>query len=225
MKRFYALLVLALVAVAPKVMAGGDEGYHRTYAGYSEVVVDWSKAADTNKSLYPFAQSFTLGHLGSTKLFSMLPLHIEYGINAQYTFGDSTSSLLGITNNYNASMLAVNIPIHASLKLSLGEIGIIPYAGINLRGNILGTQVTELKVGNTVTTTEVRLFDDSDDKGAAGDDAWERFQAGFSYGVSLYLGRLTVGVGVVSDLMPLVDYEDDNSANITFNTLYVGFAF
>lgn len=229
MKRFYALLVLAFVAVAPKAFAGGDfygdEGYGRTYVGYSEALVSWSKASDVNKDLFPLSKSVTLGHLGTGRLFGALPLFVEYGINAQYTYGDSTSTLLGITTNYKADMLAVNIPLHLSLNLSLGSVGLTPYAGVNLRGNIFGTRTSELKVGNTTTTEELRLFDDSEEKGAAGDNAWERFHVGLSYGVSLNLGRCTVGVGIVSDLMPLVEYDDDNTATLTYKTLSVGFAF
>lgn len=229
MRRIYALLVLAFVAFAPKAFAGdewyGEEGYGRTYASYGDAVVTWSKASDVNKELFPLSKSVILGHLGTGRLLGVLPIYIEYGANVQYTYGDNANTLLGVTTNYKADMLAVNIPIHLSLNLSLGGVGIVPYAGVNLRGNILGTQTTELKVGNTTTTEELRLFDDSDDKGAAGDNAWERFQAGLSYGVSLNLGRCTVGVGIVSDLMPLVEYDDDNNATLTYKTLSIGFAF
>lgn len=229
MRRFYALVVIALVALAPKAVAGGDtygdEGYGRTYVNYGEAVVNWSKGSDVNKDLFPFSKSVALGYLSTSRLIGALPIYVEYGINAQYTFGDKSSTLLGVTTNYQANMLAVNIPLHFALNLSFGKIGIVPYAGINLRGNIFGEQVTEIKLGKTTTTEELRLFDDSEAEGAAGDKAWERFQAGLSYGVSLNLGRCTVGVGIVSDLMPLVEFDNDNNATLTYKTLSIGFAF
>ena len=229
MKRFYTLLLLAFVAIAPEAIAAdnnyGDSGYGRTYINYGDALVSWNKASDTNQTLFPFSKGVALGHLRTVGLSGALPLYVEFGVNAQYSYGDRTSELLGVTTTYKANMLAVNVPLHLSFNISLGGIGIVPYAGINFRGNISGTQTTEIKLGNTTTTEELRLFDDSDAKGAAGDNAWESFQAGLSYGVSLNLGRCTIGIGIVSDITPLADYDDDYSATLTYKSLSIGYAF
>ena len=71
----------------------------------------------------------------------------------------------------------------------------------------------------------MRLFDDSDEEGAADDTAWERFQTGLSYGVTVGLGRYTVNLGFLSDLMPLVDYDDDYTARLNMTTISLGYAF
>ncbi|MBO7235853.1 MAG: hypothetical protein J6V05_04610 [Alistipes sp.] len=229
MKRLSILLTLAFVAVATSVSAKGDlfsgEGYSRTYVSFSEVSLNWAKGQDANEVLYPFDSNITLGRLKSGKLFAALPLHIEYGLNLQYMYGDESTSILGVETDYKAYTLSVNAPIHASLNLALGKVALTPYAGVNLRYNILGVQTTATEVGSTTTNTEVRLFDSSDEKGAAGKDAWERFQAGLSYGVSLTIGPVTLGAGILTDLMPLVDRGEDNSATLSMKTISLGYSF
>jgi hypothetical protein len=115
--------------------------------------------------------------------------------------------------------------LHASLNLSLGKVAIIPYAGVNLRLNLWGEQITETKIGNTLATNELDLYDTSDKEGAAGDAAWERFQAGLSYGVALRFGAITLSAGITSDLMPLVDRGEELNAMAELKSVSLGFAF
>ena len=225
MKRFYVLILLALVAVAPKLYAQSSEGYSRGYVSYGVVDIDWSKLEDVNEGLYPIKEAVSLGVLKSAQIVNALPLHLEYGANLQYMFGRDESSLLGVKTTYNASNVALNVPLHASLNLSLGKVAIIPYAGVNLRLNLWGEQITETKIGNTLATNELDLYDTSDKEGAAGDAAWERFQAGLSYGVALRLGAITLSAGITSDLMPLVDRGEELNAMAELKSVSLGFAF
>mgnify|MGYP003294144363 CR=1 FL=1 len=225
MKRFYVLIILALVAVAPKLYAQSSEGYSRGYVSYGVVDIDWSKLEDVNEGLYPIKEAVSLGVLKSAQIVNALPLHLEYGANLQYMFGRDESSLLGVKTTYNASNVALNVPLHASLNLSLGKVAIIPYAGVNLRVNLWGEQITETKIGNTLATNELDLYDTSDKEGAAGDAAWERFQAGLSYGVALRLGAITLSAGITSDLMPLVDRGEELNAMAELKSVSLGFAF
>jgi hypothetical protein len=225
MKRFYVLILLALVAVAPKLYAQSGEGYSRGYVSYSTVAIDWSELKDLNEGLYPIKEAVSLGVLKSAQIVNALPLHLEYGANLQYMFGRDESSLLGVKTTYNASNVALNVPLHASLNLSLGKVAIIPYAGVNLRLNLWGEPITETKIGNTLATNELDLYDTSDKEGAAGDAAWERFQAGLSYGVALRFGAITLSAGITSDLMPLVDRGEELTATTELKTLSLGFAF
>ena len=121
--------------------------------------------------------------------------------------------------------LAVNVPVHAALNLKLNKVSINPYLGVNFRINLLGNQTTINKLGDTTTTTKIRLFDDSDEKGAADDAAWERFQTGLSYGVAVSYSRYTFGIGFISDLMPIVDWDDDYTAKMSMTTISFGYAF
>lgn len=225
MKRFYVLILLALVAVAPKLYAQSGEGYSRGYVSYSTVAIDWSELKDLNEGLYPIKEAVSLGVLKSAQIVNALPLHLEYGANLQYMFGRDESSLLGVKTTYNASNVALNVPLHASLNLSLGKVAIIPYAGVNLRLNIWGEQIIETKIGNTLATNELDLYDTSDKEGAAGDAAWERFQAGLSYGVALRFGAITLSAGITSDLMPLVDRGEELNAMAELKSVSLGFAF
>lgn len=225
MKRFYVLILLALVAVAPKLYAQSSEGYSKGYVSYGVVDIDWSELEDVNEGLYPIKDAVSLGFLKSAQVVNTLPLHLEYGANLQYMFGRDESSLLGVKTTYNASNVALNVPLHASLNLSLGKVAIIPYAGVNLRLNLWGEQIIETKIGNTLATNELDLYDTSDKEGAAGDAAWERFQAGLSYGVALRFGAITLSAGITSDLMPLVDRGEELTATTELKTLSLGFAF
>lgn len=218
-------MFLALVAVVPKLYAQSGEGYSRGYVSYSTVDIDWSELKDLNDGLYPIKDAVSLGFLKSAQVVNTLPLHLEYGVNLQYMFGNDESSLLGVKTTYSASNVALNVPLHASFDIALGQIAIIPYAGINLRLNLLGQQVVETKIGNTVTTSEVDLYDTSDKDGAAGEAAWKRFQTGLSYGVALRFGAITLSAGITSDLMPLVDRGENLTATTELKTLSLGFAF
>lgn len=218
-------MFLALVAVTPKLYAQSGEGYSRGYVSYSTVAIDWSELKDLNDGLYPIKDAVSLGFLKSAQVVNTLPLHLEYGANLQYMFGNDESSLLGVKTTYSASNVALNVPLHASFDIALGQIAIIPYAGINLRLNLLGQQVVETKIGNTVTTSEVDLYDTSDKDGAAGEAAWKRFQTGLSYGVALRFGAITLSAGITSDLMPLVDRAENLTATTELKTLSLGFAF
>ncbi|MBO5890173.1 MAG: hypothetical protein J6Q28_01935 [Alistipes sp.] len=225
MKRFYVLILLALVAVAPKLYAQSSEGYSKGYVSYGVVDIDWSELEDVNEGLYPIKDAVSLGFLKSAQVVNTLPLHLEYGANLQYMFGRDESSLLGVKTTYNASNVALNVPLHASLNLSLGKVAIIPYAGVNLRLNLWGEQIIETKIGNTLATNELDLYDTSDKEGAAGDAAWERFQAGLSYGVALRFGAITLSAGITSDLMPLVDRGEELNAMAELKSVSLGFAF
>ena len=234
MKRFYGLLLLALVAVAPKLSAqnlqfSGDT-YNRAYASYSTLNMNWDKGADVNARLFPLTTGISLGYLESAKLFdSSLPVLVEYGVNLQYNMGKEIDypigTLLDASSECRVNTLAVNVPVHAALNLKLNKVSINPYLGVNFRINLLGNQTTINKLGDTTTTTKIRLFDDSDEKGAADDAAWERFQTGLSYGVAVSYSRYTFGIGFISDLMPIVDWDDDYTAKMSMTTISFGYAF
>jgi len=229
MKRFYALVMLALVAVTPRLYAQSDlfsdEGYSRGYVSYSSIAIDWDDMEDVSSSMYPIKESVSLGYLKSGKLFNALPLHIEYGANIQYMFGEDSMSILGVNTNYTANTIALNVPLHASLNISLGKVAIIPYAGVNFRFNIMGKQTSETKLGNSNVVTEINLYDSSDSENAAGEAAWERFQTGFSYGVAVRLGRCTLSAGLLSDLTPIVNINEDSSSSMSLKTISLGYAF
>lgn len=234
MKRFYLFLVLAMVAVAPRLSAQSlefsGETYHRTYAGYNIVNLNWDNSGDDNSTLLPLTKGFTVGHLESAKLFDLsFPLLVEYGVSLQYNTGNEIEFPIGArseaSSEYRVNTLAMNVPVHAALNLKLNKVSINPYLGVNFRINLLGNQTTTNKLGNTTTTTKVRLFDDSDEKGAAGDAAWERFQTGLSYGVAVSYSRYTFGIGFISDLMPIVDWDDDYTAKMSMTTISLGYAF
>ena len=223
-----------MVAVAPRLSAQSlefsGETYHRTYAGYNIVNLNWDKSGDVNSTLFPLTKGFTLGHLESAKFFeSSIPILIEYGVNLQYNTGNEIEFPIGasseVSSEYRVNTLAMNVPVHAALNLKLNKVSINPYLGVNFRINLLGNQTTTNKLGNTTTTTKMRLFDDSDEKGAAGDAAWERFQTGLSYGVAVSYSRYTFGIGFISDLMPIVDWDDDYTAKMSMTTISLGYAF
>ena len=104
----------------------------------------------------------------------------------------------------------------ASLRLSFNndELAVTPFVGLNFRYNLSGKTISV--VGDEKTKTNMMDGEEG---------ALKRFQAGLSYGVSLTIGPVTLGAGILTDLMPLVDRGEDNSATLSMKTISLGYSF
>jgi hypothetical protein len=141
MKRFYALLIVALFAFAPALSAQSasfynatrdaekmikkmpTHNYRRAYVGINDAHINWKEFDHECELIYPVKTGFTLGYLESRHIYDGLPLFVEYGANVQYLFGkevlssDSMFNGSGEEITFKANMCAVNIPVNASFRL------------------------------------------------------------------------------------------------------------
>jgi hypothetical protein len=173
MKRFYALLIVALFATAPALMAQSasfynatrdaekmikkmpTENYRRAYVGFNDAHINWKEFGIYGELKYPIKSGVTLGYLQSYHIVKGLPIFVEYGANIHYLFGKEKTpkgefSTIQLEGYYKANMFALNVPVNASLRLSFdnNRIAVTPYIGLNLRFNLFGNQTSGYKIEN-----------------------------------------------------------------------------
>jgi hypothetical protein len=242
MKRFYALLIVALFATAPALMAQSasfynatrdaekmikkmpTENYRRAYVGFNDAHINWKDYDHECEMWYPVKSGFTLGYLQSYHILKGLPVFVEYGANIQYLFGKEELSKNFAdwlhADSYKANTFALNVPVNVSMRLSFenNTIAVTPYAGLNFRLNLMGKQV----VSAEDIEAEVKIFDKSDDEGAAGEAAFNRLQLGFNFGVAVSYDVYTLSIGRVSDFSRI---SKDGKGRLGVTTISVGYAF
>lgn len=212
-----------------------------------------SRNADTNewqrisisynptKIIYDYEGVDNLGvngfSIGYTKGFSIakeFPLFLETGIGATYSFGKEDYDDLGYKEDIlerKTNLFSINIPVNLAYKFSLpnGKVSIVPYIGVNFRGNIIGKQKYNLTVdtnelgfsedkfweqmGKEGFKQEANMFDKKDT--GSKDYTWKRFQMGWQIGVGLNYNSLYVGVGYGKDFIELCKKTKIGTTSIT----------
>ena len=187
------------------------EDYNRFYVGYNPTKIRWDDGGDYWDLDTSFDSSVTLGYLHGSNIVKDVPLYLEWGANAQYTFGSSVDS--------DIYMLSVNAPVNLAFRFSFNnnDISVTPYLGVNFRVNILGEKDYDGE-------WSCNIFDDSDEEAA--EYAAKRFQAGVNFGVGFSYKVLYLGVGYTADFTKFVNYKEDNFVGkLGVTTLTVGFNF
>ena len=241
MKRFYALLIVALFATAPAIMAQSasfynatrdaekmikkmpTENYHRAYVGINTAHANWKEYGLMGEIMFPINKGITLGYLESYHILKGLPVFVEYGANIQYLYGKETMSdieIMGMEfeSDYKTNLFALNVPVNVAMRLSFenNTIAVTPYAGLNFRLNLMGKQVVsaeDLEVEN-------KIFDKSDE--GLGSDAFNRLQLGFNFGVAVSYDVYTLSIGRVSDFSRI---SKEGKGRLGVTTISVGYAF
>lgn len=181
MKKLTLLLTVAMMAIATtasaqftngKAGAADTENYNRAWVSYSPVEIE-------NMDLTGISAGWTKG----LSIMSDAPLFLETGVNIMYGFGSQ--------DEIDSSYLGVNIPALITYKFAVSEKAVIaPYAGVNIRGNILGKSESD-----GYYSEEIKWFDDAEDGGL---DA-KRVCFGASVGVNFELNKFSIGVGYTTD--------------------------
>ena len=247
MKSFLAIALLAIAGSASaqfananasastsnKVVNSADtDGWQKIYASYNpmKIVTDVSGADDTNYT------AFSLGYSKGFSIAKDLPLFVEAGVEATYAFNtmdkeDDKSLDIYYEMERKTTYLSVNVPVSLAYKFSLSNknISIVPYLGINLKGNIIGKSKLEIVEDRE---DEEEFWDDYEDsirketnwfdKKEAGskDNQWKRFQFGWQLGVGIHYNQVYVGVGYGKDFNELY-----KKAKVSKTSITLGYSF
>lgn len=243
MKRLFVLLAVAFMAITTNLSAQNTSfqdaareveaylrempvnNYRTIYVGLNTAHANWREYGVAGKMMFPIKGGITLGYLEALNIVKGMPIYVEYGANFQYIYGAENledvvimGNRIGI--NYRTNIFAVNVPVNASVRLSLANnlIAVTPYAGLNARLNLAGKQV--LTSGKD--RLENAIFDSSNEEGAAGNDAFNRFQLGLNLGCSATYRVYTFSIGHVFDFSQL---SDEGKGRLGVTTIGLGYTF
>lgn len=201
MKKITLMLAIAMMAIATNASAqfvsGGTrssmvadtDNYSRLELGYSPVTV--LEELDLT--------GLSLGWTKGISLTQDLPLFLEVGANVMYSFGEKY--------DIETSLLSLNVPVTVAWKFSPTEsISLIPHAGLNLRGHILGTM--------SYDGEDLDLFDSDEGDG-------KRFNVGGTVGLAANFNKFMVGLGYTFDFNETWEEAD----KINYLTISIGLKF
>lgn len=233
MKLYLSACLLAMATTVSAQFANSNtstsrnmdtNGWSRISLSYNpiKIVTDYEEADDQN------ATGFSLGYTKGFSITKSLPLFVEVGINGLYAFNTidaEDDDLLdyiqeqGYDVERKTALFSLNIPINLAYKFSINDkFSIMPYLGINLKGNIIGKNKFKLNssLEDTYYDNEKEFWEDFEDefgkkdvnmfdKDEVGskDATWKRFQMGWQIGVGLNYDKLYVGVGYGKDFTEL----------------------
>lgn len=135
------------------------------------------------------------------------PLFIETGLGVNYAWKSE--------DEYKINWLTATIPVNLVYKYEISDgIKLAPFAGIYLRGNLLG----EMNIDDDYSQymDDVNFFDDYDDGGYEA----SRFSFGWNIGVGVEINKFYLGLSYGSDLNEFVEDADKIgtlSATVGFN--------
>lgn len=178
---------------------------------------------------------FSVSYEKGISISNRLPLFVETGVGVQYAFktfdsdddfGIDDTHTYGISMQSTYSTLNLKVPVNLAYKFTFGNVSLIPYAGINLKLNLLGKNKLSVEDPDDL---EIMGYDSEDefwedleesaedydielkqsmnmfDKDDVGGEknTWKRFQMGWQIGVGLDYNKLHVGLGYTKDFMEL----------------------
>lgn len=135
------------------------------------------------------------------------PLFIETGLGLNYAWKSE--------DEYKINWLTATIPVNLVYKYEISDgIKLAPFAGIYLRGNLLG----EMNIDDDYPQyrDDVNFFDDYKDGGLEA----SRFSFGWNIGVGVEINKFYLGLSYGSDLNEFVEDADKIgtlSATVGFN--------
>ena len=255
MRKFYFALLFAIAAMTTDVSAQfvqstattniakantttsttPDCSGSRCYVGYNPVTIEWGKYQDEMEEEYPLTKGITLGYAKRFKLdSSSLPLYFEYGCNVSYMFGsysyefegDYMGNYMYVKDDISVNFISANIPFNITVPIQVDNFTLMPYCGVNLRFNLLGSQDVYWEYKDDYHdhsgTETLDLFDKDLDP------PFNRFQAGLNFGVNIEFNNYSVGIGRIKDFSQFRTFEDEEfgvSVKMAVTTISVGYKF
>lgn len=154
--------------------------------------VSYSNAAIEMKSgRLPVTENMnglSIGVSQARPLLGELPFFYEYGVDVMAVFGD-----------HNSTLVSAIVPVSLMYQLDLGQIQLLPFAGLNLTAHILGQSKYE---------------------GVTGDSAANRFQLCAQLGVKAVYNRYFLEFAYHPSLTNLADRTSLNLINVSFGFMF-----
>ena len=132
---------------------------------------------------------FQVGYVKSFGISANSPIFIETGANLSYISGE-----IDKYDEIDMNMFSINVPVNLGYQYAFSETAsIFPYAGVTLRGNILGKYKGD---GESISIFDSDL-----------DDGWKanRFQIGWQVGVAATFNQFVVGVSYGTDFNEVIE--------------------
>jgi len=180
--------------------------YKRYYASFASMVITTDMALSEDKEK---ARGINFGLVKGKNISNgKLPLFLEYGLEATWVrYHDEDTeenedwyySKIVTKDELSINMVSLAIPLNVVYSISLmnGEYEVAPYAGLNVKVNVIGiakdksseTRYDGDRVVDEESGTEKAHFftkDDTDDSPA------NRFQLGMNLGFNIYKGKYSL---------------------------------
>lgn len=250
-KIYLSVCLLAVAATASAQFANSNasssstssrsidtDGWNRVSVSFNpmKAVIDTEGADDL--SFTGFSFSYAKGF----SIAKQIPLFVEAGINATYAFNTQDSEDNdeleylkdeGYNMELKTTLFSLNIPVNLAYKFSLtnSNLSIVPYLGVNFRGNIIGKSKYKLADGlgeDSYYDSEKEFWEDFEeefgkqdtnnfDKKETGskDATWKRFQMGWQIGIGLNYKQLYASIGYGKDFTELCKKVKISTTSIT----------
>lgn len=226
MKKLTLMLTVALMAIATTASAqfansGKSGGAVADTENYNRVTVAYNALNIEKIGL----TGISAGWLKGISLMDSKPLFLEVGANVMYGFGKDDFEG-GYDADYDDwddwdygdyeggskpkfTYLGVNVPVLVTYKFALSDkFTLAPYAGANLRGNIIMKAKQD--------GYKMDFFDKPEEGGV---DA-KRFCVGASFGVNVDIDKWMVGIGYTTDFTEVA-----KKTNIDYFSITLGMKF
>lgn len=199
MKKFLSIAIACILAVAAQAQIVSSHSRSITRqsnnADYERLYVSYAPISFSNNHDVEDLKGFKLGYLYGKSISTEYPIFVEYGSNIHYAWSSDSYEKVDITT----TMLNINIPVSIAYKYELSQgVAIAPYAGLHLRGNIIGKQKKEHKSGSD---KEINFFDKDD----MAEETASRVQVGFQIGAGLTYNQLYVGAAYATQFNEYIE--------------------
>lgn len=194
MKKLLLAAFAALVSVgASAQLISSNTVTHKKGSGYNRISVSYKSFKIEDMTMNGVSLDWTKG----ISLSSSSPLYLETGVGLMYASKSEDADF------YSSKYLGVTIPIDVTYKFAIGESGvkIAPFAGIYLRGNIIGS-------------SEDEYGDDYDW------DGLKRINVGYLVGVGFEYKALYLGVSYGGDLNEMAEDVKSNTFAATVGVTF-----
>ena len=215
MKKIYFILAaVALFISGANASAQVVNTVDVTYSPFTlnvEIGDDGDLSTDMN--------AFSLNWAQARTILPSLPVYLQYGVGIQYAWELDTEKEEGVSYKSSTSLLTAKVPVNVMycFDVPTTEVSLIPYAGINLQGHIIGQSKSTIKYDGESQSSSSSFFDEDDMDG----EAFNRFIVGWQIGAKVAYKNYFVGVAYEGPVTNLYKFDDDikvntNQVNISF---------
>ncbi len=205
MKKLFLMAIAAVMSLgASAQLISSNTVTHKASDNYNRFSVSYTSLSNIDEdAMSGISAAWTKG----IAISKTTPLFIETGLGVNYAWKSE--------DEYKINWLTATIPVNLVYKYEISDgIKLAPFAGIYLRGNLLG----EMNIDDDYSQymDDVNFFDDYDDGGYEA----SRFSFGWNIGVGVEINKFYLGLSYGSDLNEFVEDADKIgtwSATVGFN--------